>query len=89
MRGKEGVGGRECRVKRWWRRECYMYLHQHSWHSCSQTQRPQDAATTGHGSCHLEAGERGGGGEGGEGGGREGGEGEEGERQRKHQDVSE
>ena len=42
-----------------------MYLHQHSWHSCSQTQRPQDVATTGHGSCHLEAGERGG--EGGEG----------------------
>ena len=44
------------------KKECYMYLHQHSWHSCSRTQRPRGAATTGHGSCHLEGGERGGGG---------------------------
>ena len=49
-----------------------MYLHQHSWHSCSRTQQPQGAATTGHGSCHLEAGESRGGGEGGRG---EGGKG--------------
>ena len=40
-----------------------MYLHQHSWRSCSRTQGLRGVATTGHGSCHLEAG-RGRGGEG-------------------------
>lgn len=33
-----------------------MYLHQHSWRSCSRTQGLRGVATTGHGSCHLEAG---------------------------------
>ena len=41
-----------------------MYLHQHSWHSCSRTQGLRGVATTAHGSCHLEAGRGRGGGEG-------------------------
>ena len=53
-----------------------MYLHQHSWRSCSRTQGLRGVATTGHGSCHLEAG-RGRGGGGKEGGRREAGGGRE------------